>query len=214
MDAEARHEPDREVLRDRVRRLRWRLSGAWQLPTSGLCTLLGTLTLHELPIAGEATGVIAAFLLAGVVNLFVLAVLGPAGGWLIRRRTTSLPKAIAVDRAASVALVGMLGLLFGLGLLHHAAVVDASGNDDRQLAAARAYVRANGAPEYVRHLDAANVWKPADFLYRTCFAGDDPAKNLCVYVDLSGDRPRVRPDSDQQPNSVIAGVDNPGRRGR
>ncbi|WP_354699961.1 hypothetical protein DSM112329_00219 [Paraconexibacter sp. AEG42_29] len=218
MDRAASHEPDPDDgLRDRARRLRWRLSGAWQLPAFAVCTVLGTVTLHQLPIAGEGTGVVAAFLLAGMANLVVLAVAGPAGGWLLRRRSTSLPKAIAVDRAASLSLVGMLGLLLALGVLHHGAVVDASGNDERQLAAARAWVQANGEPEFVRHLDRANVWKPADFLYRTCFAGDDPAKNLCLYVDLSGERGDgvvVTRDNDQQPNAVLAGVDNPGRRGR
>lgn len=197
-----------------VRRLRWRLRGAWLLPTFGLCVLVETLLLHELPIAGEETGAVGAFLLAGVLNLAVMAGLAPLGGILLRRRRPSLPKAVATDQAGTSLLVGLLALLAVVGALHHGDVVKASGDEARQLAAARKFVRATAPREFVAHLDEPSVWRPADFLFRTCFPGNDPAKNLCVYVDLSGDNPVVRRDPDQQPNAVVAGPDNPGRRGR
>lgn len=215
MIARAPQEQDEDDgLRAAVRRLRWRLSGAWLLPTFALCVLVETPLLHELPIAGESTGIVGAFLLAGVLNLIVMAAIAPGAGLLLRRRTPSLPKAVASDRAGTGLLLGLLVVLAVIGVLHHGDVVKAGDDEARQLAAARSFVRATGEPEYVAHLDRPSVWRPADFLFRTCFPGKDPAKNLCVYVDMTGDNPVVRRDPDQQPNSVIAGADNPGRRGR
>jgi hypothetical protein len=205
---------ERDGLRDHARRLRWRLSGAWQLPTFVASTLLGTVLVHLLPFAGQETDLVSAFLLCGFANLIVLAALAPGAGWLLRRRRPALPQAIATDRAGASLMVGVLALFALLGALHHGSVVDAEHSDDRQLAAARAYLQRNAPAEYVHHLDRPSVWKQADFFYRTCFAGNDPRKNLCLFVDLSRDPPLVTEDPDQQPNSFIAGQDNPGRRGR
>lgn len=214
MDEAARHEQDRERLGDRVRRARWRLSGAWLLPTFALATFAGTVLVHLLPIAGDHTGVVGAFLLCGFANLIVIAALAPAGGWLLRRRRPGLPKAIAVDRAGTALMVALLALLALAGGLHHGAVVASSDADGRALAAARAYVRAHAPAQYARRSAQVSVWKPSDVLYRTCFPGSDPARDLCLYVDVSADPPRVRRDPDQQPNAVIAGQDNPARHGR
>lgn len=205
---------EHDGLRPRLRRWRWRLSGAWQLPTFALSTLAGTVLLHLRPIAGQDTEIVAAFLLAGFANLIVMAALGRPAGWLLRRRRPALPAQIAADQGASLLMAGVVVLFAVLGVLHHPAVVAAEDSDRRQLVAARAYLRTHAPPEYVRNIDRVNVWKQADFLYRTCFAGTDPSKNLCLIVDLSRSPPRVTTDADQQPNAVVAGPDNPGRRGR
>ena len=205
---------ERDGLRDHARRLRWRMSGAWQLPTFALSTLAGAVTLHVLPIAADKTGLVGGFLLAGFANLVVMATLARPGGWLLRRRRPALPAAIAADRAAATLMTGLFALLVVGGILHHPAVVDAGRADDRQLAAARRYLTANGTDQYMRNIDHPSVWKQADFLYRTCFAGIDRRKNLCLIVDLSRKPPLVVPDPDQQPNSVVAGADNPGRHGQ
>lgn len=214
MDEPTASTDERDRLRDHARRLRWRLSGAWQLPTFVVTTLAGTLLVHLLPFAGQRTDVVGAFLLCGFANLVILAALAPAAGWLLRRRRPALPRAIAVDRAGATLMGAMLGAFALLGALHHSAVLDAGRSDGRQLAAARAYLERNAPAEYVHHLERPSVWKQADFLYRTCFAGNDPQRNLCLFVDMTHDPPLVTEDPDQQPNSFIAGGDNPGRRGR
>jgi hypothetical protein len=214
MDEPTASEDERDGLRDHLRRLRWRLSGAWQLPSFVATTLAGTLLVHLLPFAGQRTDLVGAFLLCGFANLVILAAVAPAAGWLLRRRRPALPRAIAVDRAGASLMGGMLAVFALLGVLHHPAVVDADHADGRQLAAARAYLERNAPAEYVHHLARPSVWKQADFLYRTCFAGNDPQRNLCLFVDMTHDPPLVTKDPDQQPNSFIAGRDNPGRRGR
>lgn len=211
-DLDTRDEHD--GLRAAARRVRWRLSGAWQLPTFGLTTLAGAIVIHLLPLAGEQASVPGAFLLAGFANLIVMAILAKPGGWLLRRTRPALPAAIAVDRAGTALMAAVLVLFIVLGVAHRGAVQDARDADARQLVAARAYLTANAPAEYVRHIGSPSVWKQADFLYRTCFAGTDERKNLCLIVDLSRTPPRVTPDPDQQPNSVVAGPDNPGRHGQ
>ncbi len=203
-----------EGLRDRLRRLRWRLSGAWSLPTFALATLFGTLVVVLLPLAGQESNVVGAFLLCGFLNLFVLAVLAPGAGLLLRRRRPELPRAVANDRAGTALMTAAVGVLLALGLAHHGAKVASDDTDRRQLQAVRTYLHNQAEPQYLANIGRESVWKQSDDLYRTCVPGRDPRKNLCLYVDMSGPYPSIAKDPDQQPNSVVAGPDNPGRRGR
>lgn len=212
-DGDEEHSTD-EGLRDRLRRLRWRLSGAWGLPTFVLATCAGTLIVVLLPLAGQGSNVVGAFLLCGFLNLFVLAVLAPGAGRLVRRRRPELPRAVATDRAGTGLMVGAVGVLLVIGLAHHGAKVASDDADRRQLAAVRQYLHDQADAQYLANIGSESVWKQSDELYRTCIPGRDPRKNLCLYVDLSGPYPAISVDPDQQPNSVIAGPDNPGRTGR
>ncbi len=213
MDQGDRDDVMDDGLRDRMRRLRWRLSGAWGLPTFVLTTIAGTVVISLLPIVGQDTNIVAAFLFCGFANLVVMGIVAPWGGWWLRRRRPQLPRAIAVDRAGTALMTGLVGVLLIVGLAHHGAVVTADDTDARQLQAVRQYLQTQAPAEYVHSVGNENVWKQSDTLYRTCVPGRDPRKNLCVYVDMSGPYPALNVDRDQQPNSVVAGPDNPGRRG-
>ena len=100
----------------RLRRLRWRLSGAWLWPAFVVVTLLEMALLHWLPIAGDGSGWIASLLLAGSLNVVAIAVLGGLGGVGLRRRRPDLPKVVADDYAglAALAVVGLAFLVAGL----------------------------------------------------------------------------------------------------
>ena len=80
-------------------RLRWRLRGAWLWPTFLALTVVNAIVLRELPLAGERgpDGIMPALILAGFMNLVVVAVLAPLAGWLLRRRRRDLPRLIATD---------------------------------------------------------------------------------------------------------------------
>jgi hypothetical protein len=212
-DGNQQHGTD-EGLRDRMRRLRWRLSGAWGLPTFVLATVAGTGGVVLLPLAGQQSNVVGAFLLCGFANLFVLAVLAPGAGWILRRRRPQLPRAVAVDRAGTGLMVALLGVLLAIGITHHGAKVASDAADRRQLAAVRRYLHDQADGQYRANIGHESVWKQSDGLYRTCVPGRDPQKNLCLYVDMAGPYPAISVDPDQQPNSVVAGPDNPGRHGR
>ncbi|MGH2943106.1 MAG: hypothetical protein ACRDLN_10105, partial [Solirubrobacteraceae bacterium] len=77
-----------QVTRERrhagLRRLRWRLRGAWLWPAFVVLTVLEMGLLHWLPVAGEGSRWIAALLLAGCLNLAAIVVLGGLGGIALR----------------------------------------------------------------------------------------------------------------------------------
>jgi hypothetical protein len=176
-------------LHGRLRRLRWRLRGAWLWPTFAVAMVVDVLLLHYLPIAGNGrTGWVPAFLLAGCVNVVALAALGGLGGWLLRRRRGDLPKVVADDRAGT-ALVLLVSLTFlGLGLAHRPALREHADDVAALAAAARSWFASQAPPSYRRHIAAADTLQIAEDLYRTCVPGEDTDRWLCVYLDTS-DRP-------------------------
>lgn len=194
-------------------RLRWRLRGATMWPAFALLTVAEAVLLHLRPIAGEGIGVVPAFLLCGFLNLAIVAVGAPVAGWFLRRRRPRLPREVAADRAGTVLLVAQLALLALLGTLHHGAIVEEDQDFRSQSAAVRLYVQTQAPPVYRANLDRADTWKQGPDLYRTCVPGPDPRKALCLIVRTGQHPPGVRVDADQQPNSKVAGPDNPGRRG-
>ena len=104
---------------DLLRRARWRLRGAWLGPTFALCTLAESVMVHVLPLTGHDTPILNAFLLAGVLNLAVVAVFAPLGGWLMRRRRPDLPAPVAANRAGTASLLAMFALLVAIGIVNH-----------------------------------------------------------------------------------------------
>ena len=208
LDAMQEHETERLWLA----RVRWRRRGAWQWPLFGSAIVAEAVLLHELPIAGDGIGLVPALLLAGFLNLIAVAVLAPLGGRALRRRDGSLPRVVADDRAGSAAIVLVAAALLAAGLAHRPAVQAAKADFRAQAAAVRRYVSERGPPEYRRNLERLNTWKQATDLYRTCVPGPDPRKALCLIVQTDSDPPLVTLDSDQRPNAVVAGPDNPGRQ--
>jgi hypothetical protein len=190
-------------------RLRWRLRGARLWPTFALLTVLDGLLLHHHPIAGDRTGIFPGALLAGFLNLAAVAVVAPL---ISRRLRGGRPREIADDRAGTIAIAAVTVALAIVGLAHAGSVDDANRAMSEQLAAARRFFAAQAPPEYRRNLHAIDTWKQSDDLFRTCIPGADSDHALCVFVTTDISPPGVRLDPDHQPNSVVAGPDNPGRR--
>jgi hypothetical protein len=173
----------------RLRRLRWRLRGAWLWPTFALTLVADVLLLRFLPIAGNGgTDPVAAFLLAGCLNIAVVAALGGLGGWVLRRRRPDLPKVVADDKAGTTLLLCITLALFGLGLAHRPALQDRSEDLAAQASAAHRWF-ANQAPAaFRRNIGLADSLQVAPDLWRTCVPGDGTKRSLCIYLDTS-DRP-------------------------
>jgi hypothetical protein len=190
-------------------RLRWRLRGARLWPTFALLTVADGLLLHHHPIAGDRTGVFPGVLLAGFFNLAAIAVVAP---FISRRLRGGRPREIADDRAGTIAVAAVTVAIAIVGLAHAGSVDDANRAMADQLAAARRFFAAQAPPEYRRNLHAIDTWKQSEDLFRTCIPGADPDHALCVFVMTDSRPPGVRLDPDHQPNSVVAGPDNPGRR--
>jgi hypothetical protein len=185
-----------------LRRLRWRLRGAWQWPTFVALTVVDGVVLTRLPFAGGGTDLAAGIVIAGFLNLFVVAVLAPAAGRLLRRRRPDLPRLVAGDYAGTALLVGVAALLVAGGLLHRPAL--AAEDDDRRamVAATYQYVMAEGEPQYRRRLHSLDALRIEPDLYRACVPGDDPRRWLCLIVSTDQRPAGVTRDRDQAPNAA------------
>jgi len=186
-------------------RLRWRLRGAWQWPTFALVLVVNAVLLHELPIAGDGPDAFAAVVLALFFNLVAIAVLGPALGWLWRRRRPELPPVVARDRGGTAGLVIVCAVVLGLGIGHHSALVGQREQLDVQALAAARYVGHRDDPQYRqyrKHLDQIDTMRFGDDLYRTCIPGDDPGRALCVFVRTDQSPPGVTEDPSHAPNAT------------
>jgi|HigsolmetaAR201D_1030396.scaffolds.fasta_scaffold00731_8 hypothetical protein len=185
-------------------RLRWRRRGAWQWPTFALLTVVDGALLAWLPFTGGDAEPVGALLVAGVLNLVVLAVAGPAFGWLLRRRRADLPSDVAADRAAVTAMLALTLALLAGGMAHRSAKQAHERQRGEAVARARRFAEAH-APAAFRPVTMRDVWDQGGGLWRTCFAGADPERDYCVFVRFDDGRPVVRADPDQRPNRVAAG---------
>ncbi len=178
-----------EGLQGRLRRLRWRLRGAWLWPTFVVALVVDVVLLHKLPIAGDGgTGWVPAFLLAGCLNIAAIAGLGGIGGWLLRRRRPDLPKVVADDRAGTALVLLVTAMFLGLGLAHRPALRDHTEDVRAQLLAAHEWFADQAPAAYRGNIAAVDSLQVAPELYRTCVPGSDPDRWLCIYLDTS-DRP-------------------------
>ena len=185
----------------RLRRLRWRLRGAWLWPTFVVATLLDMALLHWLPIAGDGSGWIAALLLAGSLNVLAIALLGGLGGAVLRRRRRDLPKVVA-DNYAGLAALAVVGLVFlAAGLVHRPERAAQKEAFTQQSMAVRLWVEANGDDFARAHVNGADTVLVDRDLYRTCVPGPDPKRWLCLIVDTSQRPPLVRRDRSRESNA-------------
>ena len=196
-------------------RLRWRFRGASFWPTFCVAIVVDAVLLHVWPIAGEsAPGAVGALLLSMFFNLVVVAAVTPIVGSRLRKRRPALPKVVADDQAGTALLVCLAIVLAAVGLAHRPAVRAARDDFTVEMDAVRRYVAAQAPPAYRRNFARADTWKQGPNLYRTCLPGPDPERSLCLIVNTDQSPPGVTLDPDQQPNSRIAGADNPGRLDR
>jgi hypothetical protein len=182
-------------------RLRWRLRGAWMWPAFVVVTVVDAVLLHALPIATDGIGIVPALLLGGFINLFVVAVVAPLSGRLLRRRRPDLPKAVAVDYAGAALLAAVTGMLLAGGLLHRPAVERAQRDVRVQGAAARAFLLTNAPPAVRSRMGAADTIRLAKGFYRTCVPDGRPRRAFCVFVRTTQAPPAVRADPDRSPNT-------------
>jgi hypothetical protein len=192
---------DRADSGDSLRRMRWRLRGAWLWPTYLAATLLEMALLHWLPVQGDSTRWISALLVAGCLNLMAIVVIGGPGGVLLRRRRSDLPKVVADDYAGTVAL-GLVALGFVVaGFVHHPALAERRAAFDEQLLAVHRWVTQHGDDYTNAHVSQADTVVVDENLFRTCVPGRDPKRWLCLIVDTTKSPPSVQRDPSREPNA-------------
>lgn len=182
-------------------RLRWRLKGASQWPAFVLFTTVEGILLNELPVYGDGPGgLIPGVLLAGFANLFLLAVVAPLAGRMLRRRAPDLPRLIATDFAGTALVGAGFVVVLGAGLLHRPAVQEERRDRLAQYVAVRDYVDSQ-AREHREYLDAADTVRLSEDLFRTCVPGPDPRRPLCLFVETDQHPAGVTRDRDLTPNA-------------
>jgi hypothetical protein len=194
-----------------LRRARWRMRGAWQWPAFVALTIADGLLIHELPLAGDGTGVVAGIILAGFFNLFAVAVVAPGAALLLRRRRRDLPKIVAGDYAGTALLLCVAVLLLGIGLAHRPAIRAGERAMTAQEQAVRGYVLSQAPAAYRVGLANANTWKIEDDLYRTCVPAHGTSRWMCLLVDTTQRPPGVTVDEDHVPNQSFFGARGTGR---
>jgi hypothetical protein len=185
-------------------RLRWRLRGAAQWPVFAALTLAEAVLLNVLPVWGDGPGgPVAGLLIAGFINLAVVAIAAPLIGRLLRRLRRDLPRAIATDYAATVLLLAVAAAIVAGGLGNHSEVEHDRKAEARGLAAVAHYV-ALEAPGRRAALPLRDTLRLERDLYRTCLPGPDPDRWYCLFVDTRTDPPRITRDGDTVPNSLYS----------
>ena len=190
-----------QVERVWIRRLRWRMRGAWQWPAFAALTVVDALLLTRLPFYEEGPGtLVGGLLLAMFFNLLAVAVVGPLLGLRLRRRRPDLPRPVAADYASTGVLVAICALLLAGGLLHRPAVAAEHADVVAVAASTHDYVERH-APGYRAGLARMDAMRVEEDLYRSCVPGADPRRWLCLFVSTDQHPPRVAEDPDQAPNA-------------
>ncbi len=104
--------------RARYVRMRWRLSGAWMWPTFVVLTVVDGVVGHLLPPAGETETLVAATLLALVINVIAVVLLSRPLGMLLRRVRPDIPSVVARDYGGTVVVSAVAAVLLTVGLVH------------------------------------------------------------------------------------------------
>jgi hypothetical protein len=183
-------------------RVRWRMRGAWQWPSFGAAVLAEAVLLNALPVWGDGPGGFwGGLLLAGCLNLIVVAVFAPLAGRLLRLRRPDLPRLIATDYAGTAFIAMLFAALLVGGLRNHGDL-----ERDRQARAVTAFAVARfvkaQAPGFVHGLDELDTLRMEPSMYRACVPGPDADRPLSLYVHTDQDPPSFARDRDRVPNDT------------
>jgi hypothetical protein len=181
-------------------RLRWRMRGAWLWPAFfALCAIDGALIVLLPPFDGAPGDLFGAVLMAGIANLFAIAVPGPLAAHALRRRRPDLPRVVAFDYAGTALVLAVGVLVLAAGLLHRPSVVAERGDEDAMFLAVHEYVSARAA-EWQPGLGRIDAVQLAPEVYRACVPGADPRRALCLIVDTDRRPAGVVRDDSMVPN--------------
>ena len=185
----------------RLRRLRWRLRGAWQWPTFAALTVADAVLLALLPFQGEGADAFGALIAAGFFNVLTVALLAPFGGLLLRRRRRDLPFAIARDYAGTALLLLVTAGLVAGGLVHRTQLERERAERVAVYAAVHDYV-VRTEPAFKPGLSTMTTLRVEPARYRACVLGSEELP-LCFYVNTDQSPPGLVRDTERYPNERL-----------
>jgi hypothetical protein len=188
-----------------LHRIRWRRRGAWLWPTFIAFTIAYAVIGHELPPQGETQSLVAAGLLAAVLNLVGIILLSRPLGALLRRTRPDLPKVVARDVAGRCVILAITATLTLVGLVHHPAIVRQQRTMRDAITRAQAWIGDRAPAEFRRNVQYVNTFTiEAGHLYRTCVLSDDRRRSYCVVVNVRLPFERSVSFAGYEPNAIFA----------
>jgi hypothetical protein len=199
-------------------RLRWRLRGtSWLWPAFGVAILVDAAILHVLPPVGsdhqinapEGLNFIGDIILAGFVNLFLVAVIAP---WLAKRLAErpvaegeiAPPYEVHFGRIAAILMAIAAGGLVVVGLGNRPLIVSETKATQTNAQMIQDWVLNHGSAEMQRNLETANTVRLSSNFFRTCISNDHRTSYWCFFVDTKADPAKLTRDPDRRPNSLVA----------
>lgn len=183
----------------RLRRLRWRLRGAWQWPTFAVATALDAVLVARLPFQGTGGDAAGAILLVGFINLLAVAVFAPFAGLALRRRRPDLPFIIARDYAGTALLVAIFAALLVSGVLHRSARLASEADRTAVFLAVHEYILRE-EPSFAGGLGTMDTRQMEDERYRACVYQAGDRHPLCFYVNTDQSPAGIVRDTERLPN--------------
>jgi hypothetical protein len=187
-----------------LHRMRWRRRGAWLWPAFAALTIADAVIGHLLPPAGDSQTLVAAGLLALVLNLIAVILLSRPLGALLRRFRRDLPSIVARDYVGTWVVTIIAAALLVAGLAHRPSVLSRRNTMNDAIARAQAWIGDRAPAEFRRNLQFVDTFaiQPGS-IYRTCVPSDDRKRTFCVVVKTNLPFARSVSFAGYEPNSVM-----------
>jgi hypothetical protein len=190
--------------RTQLARMRWRRTGAWLWPTFLALTAADAVIGHLLPPAGGSESLVAAALLALLVNLLAVLFLSRPLGWGLRRFRGDMPDVVARDYGGTLVVIVVAAVILSAGLIHRPAVEASRRAVQDAIARAQAWIGDRAPDQFRRDLQFVNLLEiQPGTIYRACVPNEANTKSFCVIVDRSRPFEQSVKFSGYEPNSVL-----------
>jgi hypothetical protein len=191
--------------RTRLVRLRWRRAGAWLWPSFVVFTIVDAAIGHALPPAGSTESLVAAALLALVLNLLGVLFLSRPLGWALRRVRPDLPGVVARDYGGTVVVLALTATLLLAGVVHRPSIQASNRAMQDAIARAQAWIGDRAPDQFRRNLQVVSLFAiQAGTIYRACVPNVENTKSYCVIVDRSKPFDQSVSFSGYEPNATLA----------
>jgi hypothetical protein len=180
-----RSQDEERPLRGWLTRIRWRRRGAWLWPLFIALTIADAVIGHALPPQGETQSLVAAALLACVLNLIAVVLCTRPAGAALRRFRPDLPRVVARDYAGRGLIVAVAVALAMAGLLHHPTIIAHQRVMRDAIGRAQAWIGDRAPAEFRRNVQFVNAFMIDTGIYRICVPSAVGTGSYCVIVKES-----------------------------
>jgi hypothetical protein len=183
--ARVRSHDEGGALRGLLTRIRWRRRGAWLWPMFIALIVVDAVIGHALPPQGDTESLVAAALLACVLNLLAVVLCTRPAGAVLRRFRPDLPRVVARDYAGRGLIVAVAASLTAVGLVHHSAILAHQRTMRDAIGRAQAFIGDRAPAEFRRNVQFVNTYTIEAGIYRICVPSAVQARSYCVVVKES-----------------------------